>query len=251
MTDPLFSVAGKRVLLAGAAAGLGRALAEAFAERGAHCLVADLDEARARDTAAALAGSGHEGCHLDVRDAASCARAVARAAADGAPDVLINCAGMLHLAPALELEPGDFESVLRLNTAGAFVVARAAARAMQASGGGRIITLASVSSQVANADYAAYATSKGALVQLTRILALEWARYGITVNAIGPAMTPTPMTESRLADPEARRHALERIPMGRFGTPEDLSGVAILLASPAGAFITGQILYVDGGRTLQ
>lgn len=251
MTDTLFSVAGKRVLLAGAAAGLGRALAEAFAERGAHCLVADLDEAGARSAAASLPGSGHDGCYMDVCDAASCAQAVARAGEDGPLDVLINSAGRLHLAPALELDPEDFESVLRVNAGGAFVVARAAAHAMQASGGGRIITLASVSSQVVNADYAAYATSKGALVQLTRILALEWAPHGITVNAIGPAMTPTPMTESRLADPEARRHALERIPMGRFGTPEDITGVAVLLASPAGAFITGQMLYVDGGRTLQ
>jgi NAD(P)-dependent dehydrogenase (short-subunit alcohol dehydrogenase family) len=249
--DPLFDLAGKQVLFAGGASGLGRALAEAFAARGAHCLVADIDSTAARAAAASLPGSGHAGCYLDVCDPASCAQAVDRAAESGGLDVLINSAGRLHLAPALELDSADFESVLRLNAAGAFLVAREAARAMKAEGGGRIITIASVSSQVANANYAAYATSKGALIQLTRILALEWAPHGITVNAIGPAMTPTAMTQAHLAEPEARRQALEHIPMGRFGAPEDIFGAAILLAAPAGAFITGQILYVDGGRTLK
>ncbi|MDZ7749199.1 MAG: SDR family oxidoreductase [Halofilum sp. (in: g-proteobacteria)] len=169
----------------------------------------------------------------------------------GALDVLVNSAGRLHLAPALELDGDDFESVLRLNAAGAFLIAREAARAMKDTGGGRVITIASVSSRVTNPGYAAYATSKGALVQLTRILALEWAQYGITVNAIGPAMTPTAMTENYLEETGSRQYALDCIPMGRFGTPGDLFGTALLLAAPGGGFITGQTLYVDGGRTLR
>lgn len=249
--DALFSVNGLRVLVAGGGSGLGRALAEAFAARGARCLVADLDGAAAADVAAALPGDGHDACELDVCDPDSCARAVERAAADGPLDVLINSAGRLHLAPALDLDADAFESVLRLNTAGAFVIAREAARAMKDSGGGRVITIASVSSRVTNPDYAAYATSKGALVQLTRILALEWAEHGITVNAIGPAMTPTAMTEAYLAETGTRQYALDCIPMGRFGTPEDIFGTALLLAAPGGSFITGQMLYVDGGRTLR
>lgn len=249
--DPLFDVSGRRVLVAGGASGLGRALATAFAARSAHCLVADLDAPGAAAVAGALPGNGHGSCYLDVCDPAACAKAVERAAGARGLDVMINSAGRLHVTPALEIDSADFESVLRVNTAGSFVVAREAARAMKETGGGRIITIASVSSRVANPGYAAYATSKGALVQLTRILALEWAQYGITVNAIGPAMTPTGMTDSYLADDEARQYALDCIPMGRFGTPEDIFGAAILLASDAGKFITGQTLYVDGGRTLK
>lgn len=250
-TDPLFSVAGLRVLIAGGGSGLGRTLAGAFAERGAHCLIADLDEAAARAVAGDLPGEMHESCELDVCDPDSCARAVQQASRHGGLDVLINSAGRLHMAPALEMDAGDFESVLRLNTTGAFLIAREAARSMCESGAGRIITLASVSSQVTNHDYAAYATSKGALVQLTRILALEWADHGVTVNAIGPAMTPTAMTEAYLTESGSREYALSCIPMGRFGTPEDIVGTAILLAAPGGSFITGQMLYVDGGRTLK
>lgn len=118
------------------------------------------------------------------------------------------------------------------------------------AGGGRIITLASVSSTVANPNYAAYAASKSALIGLTRVLALEYARNNVTVNAIGPAVIRTPMSEKFLEDETYARTALGKIPMGRLGQPEDIIGAAILLASAAGDFITGQTIYVDGGRTL-
>jgi NAD(P)-dependent dehydrogenase (short-subunit alcohol dehydrogenase family) len=116
--------------------------------------------------------------------------------------------------------------------------------------GGRIVHFASVSSLVANVDYAAYATSKAALVQLVRVLAREWAPRAVTVNAIGPAMTETGMTKTLLSDPQFRAQALASIPLGRFGQPEDLIGMVVLLLAAAGAFITGQTIYVDGGRTL-
>ncbi len=102
----------------------------------------------------------------------------------------------------------------------------------------------------ANPGYAAYAASKAGVSQLTRVLALEWAPFGVTVNAIGPAMTPTPLTTEFLADRERHEAALAQIPLGRFGTPDDLIGVAVLLASDGGSFITGQTIFVDGGRTL-
>ena len=136
------------------------------------------------------------------------------------------------------------------NTTGVFLMSRAVAQAMIDGGGGRIITLASASSTVANPNYAAYAASKSALIGLTRVLALEYARKNVTVNAIGPAVIRTPMSEKFLQDDAYARAALDKIQMGRFSTPEDLIGTAILLASAAGAFITGQIIYVDGGRTL-
>ena len=251
--DPLFDVSGCNVLVIGGGAGLGRFIAEAFAARGARCTVADLDRAHAAETVEALAGDGHDHCAVDVRDRASCREAVTRAAGTAKRlDVMINCAGRFHTAPALEMEQAAFESVLDINTKGAFIAAREAGRVMTCQEtGGRIITLSSVSSQVVNPDYAAYATSKGALTQLTRVLALEWAANAVTVNAVGPALTLTPMTEAYLSDPAHRQYALDCIPMGRFGRPDDILGALLLLASDAGRFITGQTLYVDGGRTLR
>lgn len=250
--DTLFDVRGRTALVAGGAGGLGRVLAAAFAERGAHVLVADIRAREAEDVAAGLPGQGHLACALDVRDEESCAAAVARAVElGGRLDVLINSAGEFHLGPSAELSREAFTSTLAANTTGVFLMSRAAARTMATDGGGgRIITLASVSSRVTNPNYAAYATSKGALVQLTRILALEWASANITVNAIGPAMTRTPMTESYLADEKNREYARRLIPLGRLATPQDIVGAAIFLASPGGAFVTGQTFYVDGGRTL-
>jgi NAD(P)-dependent dehydrogenase (short-subunit alcohol dehydrogenase family) len=174
------------------------------------------------------------------------AHAVARF---GRVDGVVNTAGLLRIAPALDLEVAQFRDTLDVNVTGALLLSRAAARAM-ADNGGRIVHLASVSSQVANLNYAAYASSKAALAQLVRVLAREWAPRAITVNAIGPAMTETGMTGTFLADPAFRAQALASIPMGRFGTPEDLVGMVVLLLAPAGAFITGQTIYVDGGRTL-
>jgi NAD(P)-dependent dehydrogenase (short-subunit alcohol dehydrogenase family) len=121
---------------------------------------------------------------------------------------------------------------------------------MVAQGAGRIVTIASVSSAVANPQYAAYAAGKAGVAHLTRVLAVEWARHGVTVNAIGPAVTPTPLARQIVDDENRRQAALAKIPMGRFGTPEDLVGATVYLLSPASAFVTGQILYVDGGRTV-
>ena len=250
MNDPLFDVGGRSVLLAGGAGGLGGVLAKAFAERGARVGIADLDEKKAVALAAALPGAGHFGCFVDVRREDSCARAVATAqGAGGRLDVLINCAGVFFLGPAATLAAAEFEDSLATNTTGVFLMSRAAAKVMVPQGGGRIITLASVSSTVANPNYAAYATSKSALIGLTRVLALEYARNNVTVNAIGPAMIPTPMSEKFLASETNAAYARGKIPMGRLGKPEDIVGAAILLASAAGDFITGQTIYVDGGRT--
>lgn len=251
MTDPLFDVSGLTVLAAGGAGGLGKVLAHALAERGARVTVADFDADAAAEVAGSLPGEGHGARLLDVRDEESCKAAVAKAAgAGGRLDVLLNCVGILRTAPALELAAKDFEDSIAINLTGSFVLARAAGAVMVAQGGGRIITLASVSSQVVNPDYAAYASSKAGLSHLTRVLALEWAAKGVTVNAIGPAVVPTPLVEDFLKRTGKYDYQMSRIPMGRFCAAEDLIGTALLLASPAGAFITGQTIYVDGGRTL-
>jgi NAD(P)-dependent dehydrogenase (short-subunit alcohol dehydrogenase family) len=253
MTDPLFSVEGLAIIVAGGAGGLGRPLAENLARRGARVLVADIDENAAGETAAALRAQGGvaDAIALDVVSAASCTAAVARATATwGRLDGLVNASGIYKVAPALKLDDGDWERTIDINVTGAFRMARAAGKVMVGQGRGRIVTLASVSSAVANPRYAAYAASKAAVAHLTRVLAVEWAPLGVTVNAIGPAVIPTPLSQPILADERQREAALARIPIGRFGTPEDLVGATLFLLSPAGAFVTGQVLFVDGGRTV-
>ncbi|MSP80994.1 MAG: SDR family oxidoreductase [Rhodospirillales bacterium] len=251
MSDSLFDVSGRTVLFAGGAGGLGSALALAFAKRGARAAIADMDEGKAKRLAASLPGPGHFGFGLDVRRDESCKQAVATVLGQfGRLDVLFNCGGVIFLGSSLTLPAEQFEQSMAANTTGVFLMSRAAARAMIDAGGGRIITLASVSSTVANPNYAAYAASKSALIGLTRVLALEYARNNVTVNAIGPAVIRTPMSEKFLEDETYARTALGKIPMGRLGQPEDIIGAAILLASAAGDFITGQTIYVDGGRTL-
>ena len=253
MGDPLFDLSGRATLVAGGASGLGAALARGFAARGAPVAIADLNSPGAAALADELGRSGSEifACDLDVRDADSCGEAVALTIERfGRLDVVINAAGVFHVGPALDLDPETWNTTIATNLTGAFLLARAAGRVMVAQGGGRIISISSVSSRVANPEYAAYAASKAGVAHLTRVLAREWATDGVTVNAIGPAVTPTPLTEGFLADEERRTAALSRIPMGRFGTPNDVVGAAVFLASDAGAFVTGQTLFVDGGRTL-
>ncbi len=249
--DALFDVSGRAVIITGGARGLGAAFAEELARRGALVMVADIDGAEAEKTAAALEGEGHHACLLDVRDEESCRAAVERTVETlGKLDVLVNSAGIARLAPALEQAVEDFEDTLAINLTGTFLMARHAGRVMIEAGGGRIINMASVSSEVVNPNYASYASSKAGVAHLTRILAMEWATKNVTVNAIGPAVTPTPMARAQFENSGFVEYQLGKIPMGRFGEPRDLFGALVLLASPAGSFITGQVFYVDGGRTL-
>jgi NAD(P)-dependent dehydrogenase (short-subunit alcohol dehydrogenase family) len=249
MFDPLFDIRQQSIVIAGAASGIGRGVAQALAGRGALVTLADVAAAPLAEARQAL---GRELATevADVTREADVAALMQRTRERfGGIDAVVNSAGVLHIAPALTLPADDFKATLDVNVAGAFLLSRAAAHAMQDKGG-RIVHLASVSSAVSNLGYAAYAASKAALAQLVRVLAREWAPIPITVNAIGPAMTETGLTARYLADAAFRRSALAAIPLGRLGRVEDLIGPLLLLLSPAGAFITGQTIYVDGGRTL-
>jgi NAD(P)-dependent dehydrogenase (short-subunit alcohol dehydrogenase family) len=242
---------GKTALVTGGASGLGNAMAGLLARHGARILIGDINAGAAEAAAGNLPGSGHLAQTLDVRDEASCEAAVGRAATDfGRLDILINSAGIFRIAPAVDMDIADFEQSLAINVTGSFLMARHAGRVMIKAGSGRIINMASVSSTVVNPEYAAYSTSKAAVSQLTRILGMEWAKTGVTVNAIGPAVIPTPMSAAPLANADYTAAAIGKIPMGRFGAPEDLFGVVLMLVSPSSDFITGQVFYVDGGRTL-
>lgn len=252
MTDSLFDLSGRAILVAGGAGGLGAPLATALARRGARLVIADVDDAVAQSTAEELVSEGHEAiaCPLDVVETASCEAVVARVVeAFGRIDGVLNASGVYRVAPALELADADWDLTININLTGAFRLARAAGREMVRQNSGHIVTIASVSSSVSNPHYAAYASSKSGVAHLTRVLAVEWAPYGVTVNAIGPSVIPTPLSKPILDDSKVRTDALSRIPAGRFGTPEDLIGAAVFLLSPASDFVTGQTLYVDGGRT--
>jgi NAD(P)-dependent dehydrogenase (short-subunit alcohol dehydrogenase family) len=245
--DPLFKVRDRVVVIAGAGGGLGSEIARELHERGARLILFDIDEARLsaieRDCLGAMAEIA------DITDEAQVRTVIARGVEKfGRIDGAINAAGLLPMEPSLGASMATFRECIDVNLTGAFVLSQAVAEAMGENG--RIIHLASVSSLVANTQYAAYASSKAALSQLVRVLAREWAPKNITVNAIGPAMIETPMTEEYLAKPEFREQAVAVIPMGRLAEPRDLMGTIILLLADGGTFITGQTIYVDGGRTL-
>lgn len=248
-SDPLFDVSGKSIVVVGASGGLGRAMTKALADRGARLMLADLDAPALEALAEELAATVHWQT-VDITDELATS-ALMQAAVDayGGIDILINATGAFVVGPAEGLAVEDFRRTLDVNVTGALLLSRAAARHM-ATDGGSILHIASVSSQVANPNYAAYASSKAAIAQLIRVLAREWAPRNIRVNALGPAMTETPLTAPQLSDPAFQDQALAVIPLGRFGLPEDLLGLMLMLISPGGRFITGQTIYVDGGRTL-
>lgn len=248
--NDIFDIEGHSILIAGAAGGIGSGIAAELARRGARLTLADVDEAAVTSLCEGLPGTGHKACRLDVTDESSCATAVETASGGGRLDGMLNTAGILRVSPALELPLEDFAASMNINVTGSLLLARQAGKVMIDQGGGQIVTIASVSSMVANPNYAAYATSKAALSQLTRVLAVEWAEHQVAVNAIGPAVIPTPLSDPFMAKPEYRAFQMSRIPMGRMATVEDLLGTALLLLSSAGSFITGQTIYVDGGRTL-
>lgn len=248
VTDPLFDISGKVVIVAGAGGGIGGPLAKALHQRGARMVLFDIDASRLGMVADALEGT--DSLVADIRDEAAVRDVVARAIDRfGRLDAAVNAAGILPIESAMPMEYSAFEECISVNLNGAFLLSRTAATAML-DGGGRIVHLASVSSFVSNERYAAYASSKAGLAQLVRVLAREWAGRGITVNAIGPALTDTPLTRDYLANSEFLERSIAAIPMGRLGTPDDLIATAILLLAPGGAFITGQTICVDGGRTL-
>ncbi len=249
---------GRKALVTGAARGIGAALAVGLAQAGADVAVSDLatDESweGLADTVIRIRNEGRVGLasDLDVRDVAEIAPAIRRLAGElGGLDILVNNAGIRRRAPALDVTEDDWDAVVDTNLKGAFFCAQAAARLMIPSGFGRIINIASQLAVAGAVNRAAYCASKGGLANLTRVLALEWTRHGITVNAIGPGPTATPgllEADDRDADAVAAEMAI-KMPLGRRMAPEELVGAAIYLASNSASATTGHLLLVDGGWT--
>lgn len=251
----LFDLSGRVAVVTGAGSGLGAVFAEALAEAGATvvCVGRRLD--RVQETANRLSERGYESLALpaDVTDEAAVVDMVHQTVERfGRLDILVNNAGTAAVGPPESISLADWQRVVDVNLTGVFLCAREAARAMIAAGhGGRIINIASILGMVASEPVpaAAYDATKGAVVNLTRDLAVHWAPHGILVNAIGPAYFPSEMTEAFLAMPEMRREIERRTPLGRIGRPQELKGAVVFFASDASTYVTGQTLYVDGGWT--
>ncbi len=244
----MFDLKGRKALVTGASGGLGLHFAEVLAAQGAHVTLA---ARRASVLEAACAAIREKGGHadavdLDVTNAASVEAAVARI--DGGPDILINNAGISGAAPAIEIDEADWDRVLDTNLKGSFLMAQAAARAMREAGkGGAIVNIASILGLRVAGNVAAYSASKAAVIQLTKSLALEWARYGIRVNALCPGYVETDINRDFFAT-SAGEALVKRIPMRRLAKPAELDGALLLLASDAGSYITGTAIAVDGGH---
>lgn len=248
----IFDLTGQVALVVGAGA-IGGAIAAALADFGARLAVADVDVEAAQRLAQSCARPRTEGSlavRLDVTDPGQ-VRAVVSAIEQTTEriDILVNAVGIQQRKPALDYAPAEWRRILDVNLSGAFYVAQAVGRGMVARGYGRVLTIGSVSSLLGHPHHAPYAASKGGVALLTKVLATEWAPHGVTVNALGPAYTESPLTVDLLADPAKRADLIAGIPMGRLGTPQDLVGAAVFLCSESARFVTGQTLYVDGGRT--
>ncbi len=246
-----FDLTGRRALVVGCG-GIGHACVAALAEFGANVVTADLSKHLAEQAAEAARQHDRESyaTTVDVSDPISAQQCVAWTAEQlGGLDILVNAAGINIRKPALDFDPAEWARVLAVNLSGVFHVTQAAGRIMVGQRYGKVVTISSVSSLVGHPNLAPYGASKGGLAVLTKTLAVEWAPFNVTVNAVGPAYTETPLTSRYLEEPGKREEIVRDIPMGRLATPAESAAAVLFLASDASRFVTGQTLYVDGGRT--
>jgi gluconate 5-dehydrogenase len=243
---------GRRALVVGAG-GLGGASAVSLAAQGASVVLIDVDQGNLEAVAKAVkqAGGAVETVVADLRSADRCRAAVDEAVSRvGRPDIFVHAMGRNVRRPVLELGDGEWDDLVRLNLSTAYWLGQAVGRLMVEAGYGRIVFVSSVSGLLAHPDHAPYAATKGGLNQLCRVMAREWASAGVTVNAVAPGYIETDMTRDHL-DKDGNREALARlIPAKRLGVPEEVADAVTFLASDRAGFVTGHVLYVDGGRVL-
>jgi len=252
MSLKLFDLSGKRALVTGSSQGIGLALAKGLAGAGASIVVNGRDVAKVEAAVAALRAGGGDAVPLafDVTDHAATRKAVDGFEAEVGPiNILVNNAGMQHRAPLEDFPPEAFERLLQTNVASVFHVGQAVARHMIQRGAGAIINIASVQAALARPNIAPYTATKGAVANLTKGMATDWAKHGLNCNAIAPGYFDTPLNAALVNDPEFSAWLKKRTPAGRWGKVEELVGACVFLASDAASFVNGAVLYVDGGIT--
>ena len=245
----LFDLTGKRALITGSSQGIGLSLAKGLAEAGAQVVLNGRDPGKLTAAAAQIANA--QVLAFDATDHAAVRAAVDGFEADVGPiDILVNNAGMQHRGSLEDFPPEAFEKLLQTNIASVFHVGQAVGRHMIARGRGRIINIASVQSALARPGIAPYTATKGAVANLTKGMATDWAKHGLQCNAIAPGYFVTPLNKALVDDPVFTAWLEKRTPAGRWGRVEELQGACIFLASDAASFVNGHILYVDGGITV-
>ncbi|WP_421759678.1 glucose 1-dehydrogenase [Devosia sp.] len=247
-----FSLAGKRALVTGSSRGIGFGIATALAGAGAEILINGRDQGALGEAAVKLAESGAtvKALAFDVTSEESVEDAIAHTENEIGPiDILVNNAGMQHRTPLEDFTLDKFEQVMSTNLTSVFLVGRAVARGMIGRKTGKIINICSIMSNLARPSIAPYAASKAAVANLTRGMAVDWAKHGLNVNGIAPGYIRTELNEALLANPEFNTWVEKRTPMARWGEPGELGGAAVFLASDASSFVNGHILYVDGAFT--
>ncbi|WP_019059162.1 SDR family oxidoreductase [Streptomyces prunicolor] len=249
MSHPLFDISGRTALVTGSSRGIGLALAQGLLEAGCTVVLNGRDGERLTKAAAGLPGEVRTAA-FDVTDGPSVAAGIADVEDRVGPlDILVNNAGMQLRAPLLEFTDSDWHRIIDTNLTSAFLVGRETARRMTERGHGKIINICSLQSEVVRPGIAPYAATKGALKMLTKGMCADWGPSGVQVNGLGPGYIETELTQPLVQDEEFSAWVRKRTPAGRWGTTDDLVGGVLFLASPAADFVSGQILYVDGGMT--
>ncbi len=248
---PNFDLTGRVALITGSSKGIGYSLAQGLAQAGARIVLNARDEAALNAAAVTLRAGGAvvDVLPFDVTDAKAVKAAVDGYETSRAIDILINNAGMQHRGPLEEFDTDAFDRLMRTNVNSAFYVGQAVAKHMIARGKGKIINIASVQTLLARPGIAPYTASKGAIANLTKGMATDWARRGLNCNAIAPGYFDTPLNAALVADADFSAWLEKRTPQGRWGEIGELQGAAVFLASDAASFVNGHVLYVDGGIT--
>jgi len=245
-----FSLKGKVAVVTGSAQGLGKGYAKGLAESGAFVVCCDLNLTGVESTAEEIksAGGNAEGLLLDVTKPKKTAQAFREIVSrHGSLDILINNAGVEEINDFVDVTEAQYDKIMGVNLRGAFFTAQGAANVMKDQKSGKILNIGSLGSAIGLSQSSVYCGTKGGVLGITRTMAIELAKYNIQVNAMGPGYFRTPMTEPFFQDPEHKKWIEERIPAGRVGTVEDLLGTVVFLCSSASDYLTGQIVYVDGG----